>query len=238
MRQKKRIPLIITIISAILGFMIAIQYQSIKKSPDGDSKDISQLRQDLQKNIERHQRILSDMSKYSDLLNQYESSFDKEQSLQVMKDELARIKMLGGLAPMEGSGIVLSIAESPTNSGDTHKDSLSVIYDDDLRYVVNELFGAGAIGISINDHRITSTTSIRNVGDNIQIDTKVIQLPFEIKAIGDPNVLESAIKLRGFEEYFKIINKQITLQKLNKLVIPAYDGKNNIHYLKPLKEGS
>ena len=58
---------------------------------------------------------------------------------------------------------------------------LSEIYDDDIRWVINELFGAGAEAISINGNRMAPTTSIRSVGDDIQVDTKVIQMPYQIR---------------------------------------------------------
>jgi len=236
MKSKKQIPLIITAISLIIGFMLAVQFKSYNAHAKTDSKDISQIRQDLQKEMERHRRILTDISKYDQLLYEYENPLNHSDSLKVMKEELSRIKALGGLAEMEGSGLVITIQNAPVEEEDGGY--LSTIFDDDLRYVVNELFGAGAHGISINGNRVTPTTAIRNVGDEIQMDTKIIRLPYEIKVIGDPNVLESAMKLRGFEEYFAIVNKKIIMKKLDKIVIPAYDGKGMIRYMKPVKEGS
>lgn len=237
MNAVRRIPLIITLISLIIGYMLAIQFRSYNASTGAESKDISQLRQDLQKVMEQHQRILTDITKYDQLLYEYENPLNQADSLKIMSDELQRIKVFGGLAPLEGEGLIITISDLLVDH-ELEVSSLSTIFDDDLRYVVNELFGAGARAISINGKRMTPTTSIRNVGENIQIDTKEIRLPYEIKVIGDADVLESAMKLKGFEEYFMIINKKITLKKLDKIVVPAYDGKGSIRYMKPLKEGS
>lgn len=231
----QRIPFIITTISVIIGFMLAVQFQSYNTNTGVESKDMSQLRQDLQKVMEHHQRILTDISKYDQLLYEYENPQNQADSLNAMKEELDRIKLFSGLAMAEGRGLVITIEDSIFEQDHS---SLSTIFDDDLRYIVNELFGAGAEAISINGLRMTPTTSIRNVGDNIQVDTKVIKLPYIIKVIGEPDVLESAMKLKGFEEYFSIINKKISLKKLDKILVPAYDGKGMIRNMKPLKEGS
>lgn len=233
----RRIPFIITTISVIIGFMLAVQFQSYNNNTGAESKDISQLRQDLQKVMEHHQRILTDISKYDQLLYEYENPQNQADSLNAMKEELERIKIFSGLATVEGKGLVITIEDHVFENEQEHS-SLSTIFDDDLRYIVNELFGAGAEAISINGMRMTPTTSIRNVGENIQVDTKVIKLPYVIKVIGEPDVLESAMKLKGFEEYFLVINKKISLKKLDKILVPAYDGKGMIRNMKPLKEGS
>ncbi len=237
MITSRRIPFIITMISVIIGFMLAVQFKSYNTNTGTESKDISQLRQDLQKVMEHHQRILTDISKYDQLLYEYENPLNQADSIKAMKEELDRIKVFSGLAMVEGSGLIISI-EDQLYEDDQDNSSLSTIFDDDLRYIVNELFGAGAEAISINGLRMTPTTSIRNVGENIQVDTKVIKLPYSIKVIGEPDVLESAMKLKGFEEYFLIINKKISLKKLDKILVPAYDGKGMIRNMKPLKEGS
>jgi uncharacterized protein YlxW (UPF0749 family) len=235
MKPTRQIPLIITLISVIIGFMLAIQFQSNQTKIGAESKDMSQLRQDLQQWMERHKRILSDISKYDQLLYQYETSFNQASTLQVMQEELNRIKKIAGLAAVEGTGIVLMITEAPVESD---VDIISEIYDDEIRWVINELFGAGAKAISINGHRMAPTTSIRSVGDDIQVDTKVIQMPYQIKAIGEPDSLDSALKFIGFEEYFSFFNKKISWIKLDKITIPAYDGKGTILYMKQVKEGS
>lgn len=234
MRITSRIPFTITIISVIIGFMLAIQFNTFNKSAQGESKDISQLRQDLQKVMEQHQRILTDISKYDQLLHEYENPSNQENSLDLMKEELERIKVFGGLTPMEGKGILITIDE--LIHPDDELASLSRIFDDDLRYVINELFGAGAMAIAINNNRMTPQTSIRDVGEEIQVNTRVVRLPFEIKVIGDPEVLESALKLKGFEEYFKVFNKRISMKKEDSIKVPAYDGKRLMQYMKPLKK--
>jgi len=217
--------------------MLAIQFNTYSKSTGAESKDMSQLRQDLQKVMEQHQRILTDISKYDQLLYEYKNPDNQDNSLNLMTEELERIKAFGGLAPIEGKGLLITIDETVDHINDEFS-SLSRVFDDDLRYVTNELFGAGALAISINGNRMTPQPSIRDVGEDIQVNTKIVKLPFEIKVIGEPDVLESAMKLKGIEEYFKVFNKTISMEKVDKITVPAYDGKRSIRYIKPLKEGA
>ena len=81
-----------------------------------------------------------------------------------------------------------------------------------------------------------STTAIRNVGDVIQIDTRTIQPPYEMKALGEPEVLLSALKLEGVEEYFQLSNKHVLAEKRDKLIIPANREERSIRFMKPVKE--
>jgi len=215
--------------------MLAIQYNTNSKSTGAESKDMSQLRQDLQKVMEQHQRILTDISKYDQLLYKYKNPANQENSLKLMTEELDRIKAFGGMAPIEGKGLLITIDEI-VDIMDDELASLSRIFDDDLRYVTNELFGAGALAMAINDNRMTAQTAIRDVGEDIQVNTIIVKLPFEIKVIGDPEVLESAMKLKGFEEYFNVFNKRFSTQKLDHITVPAFDKKGFTQYMKPLKE--
>ena len=62
---------------------------------------------------------------------------------------------------------------------------------------VNELNSAGAEAVSINGQRITSRSSIKCAGSIINVNGVRIAAPFTIKAIGDPEVLESALRFKG-----------------------------------------
>lgn len=56
----------------------------------------------------------------------------------------------------------------------------------DIQLVVNGLWSAGAEAISVNGHRMTSTSAIRFAGQAIIVDFRGLTPPYEILAIGDP----------------------------------------------------
>lgn len=215
---------ILTGVSLIIGFLLAVQYQSTMKKDFKDSSDVSPLRQELQSRREQNQNYREDIEKYKGLLNQYQAS-GKQESVKIVMEESERLKEWTGLVPVEGKGIILMIEDKESEMKSFESAWESTIYDEDIRYLINELFGAGAKHISINGHRLTPTTYIRNVGEEIFVDTKTMRPPYEIRALGDPKMLEGAIELKGFRQYFDIMNKELMIKKEENVTLPSYKGK-------------
>lgn len=245
LQKNRKITFILAIISAIIGVMLTIQLRSNFHPIHKESRSIAELRTTLQKELEKHKNLLADISKYNQLYYQYETSLNEDESLSVMKEELARNRKLAGMISVEGQGIVLRIVDAPLlplEEGSEEEIPTEpvvggyTIDDEDLRWLVNTLFANGAQAISINGHRMVATTPIRYVGDAIQIDTRTIQPPYEVKALGEPDVLLSALKLEGVEENFRMANKEIIAEKREKLIIPAHREERPIRYMKPVKE--
>ncbi|WP_025027696.1 DUF881 domain-containing protein [Caldalkalibacillus mannanilyticus] len=238
MDNNKRVPYVITIICLIIGFMIAIQFQATKDPQIKDSRDLNELRVGLQKERERSQFLLKEMSKLDQLLYQYETSTNKEdQVTDIMEKELSRIKKLAGYEDLVGKGFIIRLEELTTYvDEDLHFSP--VIFDDDLRVIVNELNAYGAKAISINGQRIITTTAIRNVGERILINTIPIQPPYEIRVIGDSDILISALKLAGLDEYFMVVNHSIVYEPKEFIRVAAFTNMTRPKYLQPVKEAN
>jgi hypothetical protein len=109
--------------------------------------------------------------------------------LNSMRLRLHEIRIQSGLAEMVGPGITLSVydAEETTGSG-------SLVHDADIRDLVNELFSAGARGVSVGNQRLTTTSSIRCSGPLIMVNYRQIATnPVTIDAVGDPELLVSGL---------------------------------------------
>jgi uncharacterized protein YlxW (UPF0749 family) len=243
--KNRKITFILSIISAIIGVMLAVQVHSNLHPLKVESRSITELRTTLQKELEKHKSLLADISKYNQLFYQYETALNEGESITVMREELARTRKLAGLVSLEGEGAIVRIVDNPLQSdqpsvdgetaGEDNQSNSYLIDDEDLRWLANSLFANGAKAVSLNGHRLISTTAIRNVGDSIQVDTKTIQPPYEFKALGEPDVLISGLKLEGVEENFQLANKRVIFEKREKLMIPAYREQRTIQYMKPVK---
>lgn len=111
--------------------------------------------------------------------------------------------------------------------------NLYIIHDDDLLRVINELRAAGAEAIAINGERIVAMSEIRCAGPTLSVNNNRSAPPYEIKAIGNPNNLESALKLRGgVLENFKFWGIQADLSQSDDIVIPAFKGRKSFEYAK------
>lgn len=241
LQKSRKITFILAIISAIIGVMLTVQLRSSLHPVHKESRSIAELRTTLQKELEKHKNLLADISKYNQLYYQYETSFSEDESISVMKEELARNRRMAGMVGVEGEGIVIDVVDAHQPEEPIIDEHMPVpvdvtIDDEDLRWLVNILFANGAQAVSINGHRLIATSSIRNVGDVIQIDTRTIKAPYEIKALGEPEVLLSALKLEGVEESFQLANKKVLAEKRDKLMISANNETRVIQFMKPVKE--
>ncbi|MBO8171139.1 MAG: DUF881 domain-containing protein [Bacillaceae bacterium] len=238
MKNQRTAIILITGITTIIGLMIAAQYQTYYEPNQSESRDISQLRQQLREEMERHQQLLSDLSKYELLLYEYETSVNETDQLSVMREELEQVKAFAGVKAVSGPGIIITIQNDPSMTGgpdlpEGGQGVATVVVDEDLRTLVNELFYNGAKAISINGRRLTATSAIRSIGGQIQVDTYPVTMPYHLKVIGDPDTLISTIKVTGMHEYFQVINKVLTVQKRENLVVPPFDGDIEIRYMEP-----
>ncbi|KXG43766.1 DUF881 domain-containing protein [Tepidibacillus decaturensis] len=235
--HKRKISYTITIISVIIGFMLSIQFNSTQNTFKMEARDITELRSNLSKELERKNNLLNDLSKKRQLLNQYKNNNQNQQISQIISDELGHAKLLAGTIPVEGKGLIVRITAMDSSFSEIGEEDENEIVDDDLRTLVNEMFGNGAQAISINDQRLVSVSAIRNVGNRIQVNNRFITFPYEIKAIGDAKMIQAGIQIAGLQDYFKILNKELIIAEQEKIQIPAYNGDINPRYMKPVKVG-
>lgn len=113
---------------------------------------------------------------------------DEVDSLRLSLDELRR---QSGHAAMTGSGVVVSAFDAEGGFG-----ADEVVQEKDIRDIVNELFASGAQGVEVGGQRLVATSSIRSAGSQILVNQRPIPVnPVVVKAVGDPDVLESSLDL-------------------------------------------
>jgi beta-lactamase regulating signal transducer with metallopeptidase domain len=101
------------------------------------------------------------------------------------------------LHALSGSGVVITLSDKPIKSKMTSPFIPGIVHDFDIRRIVNELQAANAEGIAINGVRMTNSTAIRCIGPNIHIGQQVVQHPYRVEAIGDPQALVGALSKKG-----------------------------------------
>lgn len=101
-----------------------------------------------------------------------------------LRAQLAALELAAGTTAVTGPGMTITIDDADDTATGSGR-----ILDVDLRQAVNGLWLAGAEGVAINGHRITSLTSIRSAGDAITVEYRSLVRPYVITAIGDTNTL-------------------------------------------------
>jgi len=238
---KKKVQIVVAFVCFLLSFAITLQYKSVTRNTSL-TKGQLQRNEDLQtqlinaneENIELKRenfQLSSDLETYR---NEIAENSDGSNTL---KKELDNARMLAGLTSLEGPGVVVTISDSKEKLPEEGDASSYIVHDTDLRSVVNELFSAGAEAISINDERLITTSSIRCVGNTILVNNRRCAPPFEIKAIGDSDVLEAGLNIReGIIDILKLYKIEVNVTKSSKVKIEKFSGATNFTFAQNAEE--
>jgi uncharacterized protein YlxW (UPF0749 family) len=155
-------------------------------------------------------------------------------SKELINEELQRLKVLLGFTELKGPGITLTLKDSilkPPSTDVADQESF-ILHDYDLQRVVNELNVAGAEAISINGQRLVSRTGIRCVGPVAHINSVPVAPPFVIQVIGEPEVLKSALLIKGgiIDNWLKPLGFPVDIQTSQEVHVPAYTGAVELLY--------
>ncbi|XJZ29047.1 DUF881 domain-containing protein [Bacillota bacterium Lsc_1132] len=221
--------------------MIAIQFQTVKKPVERDTRDVWQLREALLKEKELQSRLLTEIRSNDEKLAMYESK-RKQSKEEVLRDTLKELKQDAGLTEVSGPGIILTIepVEEAIKLGEP---VMKIVSPDLLKRLLNELNMDEAKYVSIDGQRIINTTVIRDINKETKIDGHSVKtLPFEVKVIADnmskAEKLYNLMKASKSAEEFFIENLRLTVSKPNaNITVPAYENPIRIRYMEPVKEG-
>jgi uncharacterized protein YlxW (UPF0749 family) len=195
----------LTIISAILGLMLSMQYKNTRAAvqlnsqvPTVDPRAQYTAAQ-LAKIKETNKQLEEQIEKLNKQLYAYEKQagdMGKDIAPQ-LRDELTKYKIMAGLLPVKGVGLTFTVNDSTKDIPKGSSAAPYITHDSDLRMIVNELFLAGAEAVSINDQRISTTTGIICIGPTVMINGQRVVPPYEFKAIGNPQNMIVSLELKG-----------------------------------------
>ena len=239
--DKPKVNLSFTLIAALVGFMIAIQFQTVKKPVERDTRDVWQLREALLKEKELQSNLLSEIRSNEEKLSAYESKREQSKE-QALKDTIQELKAEAGLTEITGPGITLLIEPviEDVKLGTPVKNSVS---PELLKRLLNELNMYEAKYVAIDGQRVINTTVIRDINGETKIDGHAIKgLPIEIKVgVEDTNTAEklsNQMKVSKARDEFFSESLRLTVSTSNPAItIPAFDHSIRVMYMEPIKEG-
>lgn len=227
--MKKSTYLSIALVSIIVGLLITFQVRTTSSIERGVPFDRVQELTIEKKQLERDLNHLQEEA--ADLAAKLEEAGKGyAEAAGALESELSKVKLYAGLTQVKGPGVevILQNQSEPARSG------LYSIKDEDLLKVVNDLRGAGAEAISINDQRILATTEIRLAGHHINVNLTRLTPPYKVSAIGNPDTLKSSLEIKGgLAEYLNDLGVTVRVQAGDNIAIPAYTGALRFEYAKP-----
>lgn len=207
----------------MLAMMLVAQIKTVSNTEEVlQGKRETELSEELIKLQDEYKKLNAKYEESEKIVEEYKTnSSSNNELISSMKSAIETYSILVGATDVTGEGIILTLKD-----GDSISDGSDVlVHDSDVLTVVNELKAAGAEAISVNDQRIIATTAIRCVGPVIQINYQKVAAPFEIKAIGNAQYLESAMTIKnGVVDVLKKLGIGVTLERTKNLQIPKFTG--------------
>ena len=216
---------------------ICIQIRTIKEATvkvGTTLKDNNSLRDELllsQGKFENLKKILENKQKELEkvrLLASTKNDTDTQNELEIKNNQ----KLLG-LTDISGPGFIITLEENKEiKPSEVLNISGYLVHEEDLLFIVNELFNSGADAVSINNQRIVSTSAIQCDGNIIRINGKMVGVPITIQAIGYPERLDGALnRPGGYLQMMASDGIKITTSRSDNITIQKYEGVYSSEYL-------
>ncbi len=230
----------ITLICVLLGIVIAIQFNTVNstvgpgKIPFQRSKELIV---ELNKLKDEKEKLTTELNNLENKVKQYEDNVSKESVyINQLSKELLKYKIFAGYEKVEGPGIILTIDDPPIDV--VHGDETSIIVEnyDLILQIISYLNVSDAEAISINDLRYTGFTELLQVSNHLNVNGVSIGPPIKIMAIGDPEKLETALRLKGGVVYMleNWYGLAIKITREDNVVIPRYNKIKELRYAEPI----
>ena len=228
MLKNKNIAIALGILCCILVIGIFAQMKTVGEMQNSVGTTLSS-------NSELIDEVLSEQEKYNRLYDQLEKTKKRLEKVRTeatagsqeatdAEKELKENNMLLGLTDVKGEGIIIKLDDNKNVEDDEINVSKYLVHEQDILNVVNELFNAGAEAISINEHRVISTTAIRCDGNIIRVNGQIITVPITIKAICSKAIRNTLTRPRGYIELMVNEGVLVDIETSDDIVIPKYNG--------------
>lgn len=185
--------LIFFLISFFVGFLLPGQARVVREMKqtyqNQDPKDLIRVIKDLQ---QRKQDLVVEETDMSQKVTRYlRSSDDTAAQVVELQHEAMVLRQRTGAVPLAGPGIRITIREQSSGS------SPSMLADEDLLLLLNDLWASGAEVISLNGLRLIDLSSVYRAGLNVHVDGRVTHMPLVVDAIGDTENMFKGLQMPG-----------------------------------------
>jgi uncharacterized protein YlxW (UPF0749 family) len=159
----------------------------------------------------------------------YMKSFLESSNNRKLEYDFNNAKIMAGLTDVKGAGIIIKMNDASLKLNVPSQ--FQLIHDNDITTVLNELKKAGAQAISINGERLMATSEQLCAGPTVRINKNRYAVPYEIKAIGDPDILYRELEKSTIITDMRDFEIKIEISKQKEIVIPKYGNNsgNNIN---------
>jgi uncharacterized protein YlxW (UPF0749 family) len=176
----------VAVLCLLLGFGLAVQVTGRGEAGLAGARedDLVRILDDL---AAREQRLAGELDRLREARARLA---DPDTDLDAARAEAERrarvLGVLAGTLPADGPGVVLTV-----------EDPAGTVPAEVLLDAVEELRNAGAEALQIGDVRVVASTYLVNAEGGVEVDGQVLLPPYVFRAVGDPETLEPALRIRG-----------------------------------------
>lgn len=203
-RKGKRVAF--SIVFLTLGFLLSFSYSLTKDRLTENGQDSAaasnysdqekQAREELLEIQQRNLELQEHLYRNRDKIREFEQKLSEENNLSLLTEKAELYRLLLGKVAVKGPGVEVTLKDGQYDPAIININDY-LVHEHHIFNIMNELYIAGAEAISINGHRISHDSYIICNGPVITIDDMQYPAPFVITAIGDPEVLSSALNITG-----------------------------------------
>ncbi|MDR2347729.1 MAG: DUF881 domain-containing protein [Bifidobacteriaceae bacterium] len=223
--------LAVAAVALVLGLTVTLGVRALRAPSQADQRARAALERSAEQASERLAALRQRYNKLSGEVAALEiqALARRDPSAAARAQELAAA--VGALA-VAGAGLKISIAPDPQALADDDPDAL--IRSGDLRLLVGALRQAGAEAVAVGGVRLTATTAIRDVGNQIQVGFEPLPALIVIEAIGPAADMELGLAegragdrislLRGY------LKATVSIDRADRLELPASPDVAGLEY--------
>jgi len=237
---KKKLYIRITFVMFILGIMIAVQYNTVQKPTERDTRDIWAIKEELANEKDRHSALLAEIQSLNEVIKKYETDEAQNPEL-ILKETVNDLKTQAGLTNVVGPGLILRI--EPAMELMEMGYEIKEISPDLLIQLTNDIFMNKGTQIVIDGNRIVQTSAIRDINGQTTINrTPIGKPPIEIQVgtstLEHAKMLHNYLLASSFNDSFYLENLKLVVEEpTNRLSITLYEGELTNNYLTEAVKG-
>lgn len=215
--------LLLAVLLMALGFLLVVQFRAgraLSGQEGVPTRNVYALAAMLRQERDARRDLEAEVARLSRRLAEFETAAAQRRSTaEAVARELGALRVAAGLVPLAGPGIAVAVDDGTRAAAGQ---APAVVQYVDLASLVNELWAAGAEAVAVNGHRVVASTAFSQVGGTIMIDLHRLSPPYTVTAIGEPETLEGALRIRGgVVEGLQALGLRLSIARRDQVTVPA-----------------
>ena len=179
--MSKKLNIHITIISFIIGLMLAVQYNTVQNPEKQETIDVWEIRQDLSDEQKLHSQLLIEIRQAQDTVRKYEDD-ELDNPEAILTQTVDQLKEIAGLKAVTGPGLVLTI--SPSQETIEFGYEINEIPPSLLIRLVNDIYRYKGQYVEIDGQRLIYSSAIRDINGKTTVGSVPLgKTEIEVKVI-------------------------------------------------------